>query len=38
MRSAAVDRQGILCLVARTDRDPWPGSRCIAKASTANNV
>ena len=38
MWAAVVDRQGVLCGVARSDADAWPGSRdiAIAKAYTAN--
>jgi uncharacterized protein GlcG (DUF336 family) len=38
MWAAVVDRQGVLCGVARSDPDAWPGSRdiAIAKAYTAN--
>jgi uncharacterized protein GlcG (DUF336 family) len=38
MWAAVVDRQGVLCDVARSDPDAWPGSRAIAiaKAFSAN--
>jgi uncharacterized protein GlcG (DUF336 family) len=38
MWAAVVDRQGVLCGVARSNSDAWPGSRdiAIAKATTAN--
>lgn len=38
MWAAIVDRRGVLCAVAKSDPDAWPGSRsiAIAKATAAN--